>query len=56
MPFFSIYSLALDQDLEQSAGMQQAAVTLHNQTFIQVHEDSLMLVYPFYDLPQFCTI
>ncbi|XP_072516006.1 rho GTPase-activating protein 45 isoform X2 [Salminus brasiliensis] len=35
MPFFAIYSLALEQDLEQSAGVQQAAVTLHNQTFIQ---------------------
>uniref|UniRef100_A0A671SP64 Minor histocompatibility protein HA-1-like n=1 Tax=Sinocyclocheilus anshuiensis TaxID=1608454 RepID=A0A671SP64_9TELE len=34
MPFFSIYSLALEQDLEQSAGMQQAASTLQNQTFI----------------------
>uniref|UniRef100_A0A673JNR7 Rho GTPase activating protein 45 n=1 Tax=Sinocyclocheilus rhinocerous TaxID=307959 RepID=A0A673JNR7_9TELE len=36
MPFFSIYSLALEQDLEQSAGMQQAASTLQNQTFIMV--------------------
>ncbi|XP_062868734.1 rho GTPase-activating protein 45 isoform X2 [Trichomycterus rosablanca] len=35
MPFFSIYSLALEQDLDQSAGIQQAAATLHNQTFIQ---------------------
>ncbi|XP_036443110.1 rho GTPase-activating protein 45 isoform X2 [Colossoma macropomum] len=35
MPFFSIYSLALEQDLEQSAGVHQAATTLHNQTFIQ---------------------
>ncbi|XP_077082514.1 rho GTPase-activating protein 45 isoform X2 [Siphateles boraxobius] len=34
MPFFSIYSLALEQDLEQSAGMHQAASTLQNQTFI----------------------
>ncbi|XP_059425423.1 rho GTPase-activating protein 45-like isoform X3 [Carassius carassius] len=34
MPFFSIYSLALEQDLEQSNGMHQAASTLHNQTFI----------------------
>uniref|UniRef100_A0A8C7PI02 Rho GTPase activating protein 45b n=1 Tax=Oncorhynchus mykiss TaxID=8022 RepID=A0A8C7PI02_ONCMY len=35
MPFYSIYSLALEQDLEQSSGMQQAATTLHNQTFLQ---------------------
>lgn len=35
MPFYSIYSLALEQDLEQSAGIQQATATLHNQTFIQ---------------------
>nr|XP_015827116.2 rho GTPase-activating protein 45 isoform X2 [Nothobranchius furzeri] len=35
MPFFSIYSLALEQDLEQSVGLQQANTTLHNQTFIQ---------------------
>uniref|UniRef100_A0A3B4CSS4 Rho GTPase activating protein 45b n=1 Tax=Pygocentrus nattereri TaxID=42514 RepID=A0A3B4CSS4_PYGNA len=35
MPFFAIYSLALEQDLEQSAGVHQAANTLHNQTFIQ---------------------
>uniref|UniRef100_A0A672T1D9 Rho GTPase activating protein 45 n=1 Tax=Sinocyclocheilus grahami TaxID=75366 RepID=A0A672T1D9_SINGR len=34
MPFFSIYSLALEQDLEQSSGMHQAASTLQNQTFI----------------------
>ncbi|XP_056615752.1 rho GTPase-activating protein 45 isoform X2 [Triplophysa dalaica] len=34
MPFFSIYSLALEQDQEQSAGMHQAAATLQNQTFI----------------------
>ncbi|XP_073700065.1 rho GTPase-activating protein 45 isoform X2 [Garra rufa] len=34
MPFFSIYSLALEQDLEQGAGMHQAASTLQNQTFI----------------------
>nr|XP_055073150.1 rho GTPase-activating protein 45 isoform X2 [Misgurnus anguillicaudatus] len=34
MPFFSIYSLALEQDLEQGAGMHQAAATLQNQTFI----------------------
>ncbi|KAM3875692.1 rho GTPase-activating protein 45 [Diretmus argenteus] len=35
MPFFSIYSLALEQDQEQSVGLQQASTTLHNQTFIQ---------------------
>ncbi|KAF7664925.1 hypothetical protein LDENG_00162280 [Lucifuga dentata] len=35
MPLFSIYSLALEQDQEQSVGLQQANVTLHNQTFIQ---------------------
>ncbi|XP_060797346.1 rho GTPase-activating protein 45 isoform X2 [Neoarius graeffei] len=35
MPFFSIYSLALEQDLEQGSGIQQAANTLHCQTFIQ---------------------
>ncbi|KAJ8387742.1 hypothetical protein AAFF_G00150430 [Aldrovandia affinis] len=35
MPFFSIYSLSLDQDLEQSLGVQQAASTLHSQTFLQ---------------------
>ncbi|MCJ8737717.1 hypothetical protein PDJAM_G00027260 [Pangasius djambal] len=35
MPFFSIYSLALEQDLEQSSTIQQAANTLHCQTFIQ---------------------
>uniref|UniRef100_A0A8C2ILU6 Rho GTPase activating protein 45 n=1 Tax=Cyprinus carpio TaxID=7962 RepID=A0A8C2ILU6_CYPCA len=34
MPFFSIYSLALEQDLEQGTGMHQAASTLQNQTFI----------------------
>lgn len=37
MPLFSIYSLALEQDQEQSMGLQQAYTTLHNQTFIQVH-------------------
>lgn len=36
MPLFSIYSLALEQDQEQSVGLQQANTTLHNQTFIQV--------------------
>ncbi|XP_028300771.1 rho GTPase-activating protein 45 isoform X2 [Gouania willdenowi] len=35
MPLFSIYSLALEQDQEQSLGLQQANSTLHNQTFIQ---------------------
>ncbi|XP_035997273.1 rho GTPase-activating protein 45 [Fundulus heteroclitus] len=35
MPLFSIYSLALEQDQEQSIGSQQATTTLHNQTFIQ---------------------
>uniref|UniRef100_A0A667Z5G2 Rho GTPase activating protein 45 n=1 Tax=Myripristis murdjan TaxID=586833 RepID=A0A667Z5G2_9TELE len=35
MPLFSIYSLALEQDQEQSFGLQQANSTLHNQTFIQ---------------------
>ncbi|XP_056132543.1 rho GTPase-activating protein 45 isoform X1 [Lampris incognitus] len=35
MPLFSIYSLALEQDHEQSVGVQQANATLHNQTFIQ---------------------
>ncbi|KAI1891738.1 hypothetical protein AGOR_G00146860 [Albula goreensis] len=35
MPFFSIYSLALEQDREQSVGVQQAAGTLHSQTFLQ---------------------
>ena len=37
MPLYSIYSLALEQDQEQSIGLQQAATTLHTQTFIQVH-------------------
>lgn len=35
MPLFSIYSLALEQDQEQSVGLHQASTTLHNQTFIQ---------------------
>ncbi|XP_068558495.1 rho GTPase-activating protein 45 isoform X1 [Cebidichthys violaceus] len=35
MPLFSIYSVALDQDQEQSVGLQQANTTLHTQTFIQ---------------------
>lgn len=37
MPLFSIYSLALEQDQEQSVGLQMASTTLHNQTFIQVN-------------------
>ena len=37
MPLFSIYSLALEQDQEQSVGLQQANATLYNQTFIQVN-------------------
>lgn len=36
MPLFSIYSLALEQDQEQSVGLQLATTTLHTQTFIQV--------------------
>lgn len=35
MPFYSIYSLALEQDAEQSSGVQQATSTLHSQTFLQ---------------------
>ncbi|XP_069006212.1 rho GTPase-activating protein 45 isoform X2 [Embiotoca jacksoni] len=35
MPLFSIYSLALEQDQEQSVGLQQANTTLHTKTFIQ---------------------
>ncbi|XP_074523608.1 rho GTPase-activating protein 45 isoform X2 [Halichoeres trimaculatus] len=35
MPLFSIYSLALEQDQEQSVGLQQANNTLHTQTFVQ---------------------
>uniref|UniRef100_A0A671U8M6 Rho GTPase activating protein 45 n=1 Tax=Sparus aurata TaxID=8175 RepID=A0A671U8M6_SPAAU len=35
MPLYSIYSLALEQDQEQSIGLQQATTTLHTQTFIQ---------------------
>ncbi|XP_034530127.1 rho GTPase-activating protein 45 isoform X2 [Notolabrus celidotus] len=34
MPLFSIYSLALEQDQEQSVGLQQANNTLNTQTFI----------------------
>ncbi|XP_016146554.1 minor histocompatibility protein HA-1-like [Sinocyclocheilus grahami] len=44
MPFFSIYSLALEQDLEQSAGMQQAASTLQNQTFIMISKVVMQMV------------
>ncbi|XP_016403177.1 minor histocompatibility protein HA-1-like [Sinocyclocheilus rhinocerous] len=47
MPFFSIYSLALEQDLEQSSGMHQAASTLQNQTFIMVQHQHVHLL-PFY--------
>lgn len=36
MPLFSIYSLALEQDQDQSLGLQQANATLHTHTFIQV--------------------
>ncbi|MGH0155398.1 UNVERIFIED_CONTAM: hypothetical protein FKN15_059162 [Acipenser sinensis] len=35
MPFLSIYSLALEQDMEQSHGVIQTASTLQNQTFLQ---------------------
>ncbi|XP_053369067.1 rho GTPase-activating protein 45 isoform X1 [Clarias gariepinus] len=35
MPFYSIYSLALEQDLEQSTAIQISANTLQCQTFIQ---------------------
>ncbi|XP_046884523.1 rho GTPase-activating protein 45 isoform X2 [Hypomesus transpacificus] len=35
MPLYSIYSPALDQDMEQSTGLQQAANLLHNKTFMQ---------------------
>ncbi|XP_069864496.1 rho GTPase-activating protein 45 isoform X2 [Dipodomys merriami] len=35
MPLLSIYSLALEQDLEFGHGMVQAANTLQNQTFMQ---------------------
>ncbi|KAJ8270091.1 hypothetical protein GJAV_G00110230 [Gymnothorax javanicus] len=35
MPFFSIYSLALEQDCEQGLGVQQTSGTLHSQTFLQ---------------------
>uniref|UniRef100_A0A3Q2YGW7 Rho GTPase activating protein 45 n=1 Tax=Hippocampus comes TaxID=109280 RepID=A0A3Q2YGW7_HIPCM len=42
MPLFSIYSLALEQDQEQSVGLQQASATLHNQTFIQSMRSSEM--------------
>lgn len=36
MPLQSIYSLALDQDLEFGQGLMQAVATLQNQTFVQV--------------------
>ncbi|XP_062306194.1 rho GTPase-activating protein 45 isoform X2 [Osmerus eperlanus] len=35
MPLFSIYSPALEQDQEQSNGLQQAANLLHTKTFMQ---------------------
>ncbi|KAG2464307.1 HMHA1 protein, partial [Polypterus senegalus] len=35
MPFLSIYEQALEQDMEQSCGLIQAATTLQSQTFIQ---------------------
>ncbi|XP_007489438.1 rho GTPase-activating protein 45 isoform X2 [Monodelphis domestica] len=35
MPFLSIYSLALEQDMEFSHGMLQVVATLQNQTFMQ---------------------
>ncbi|XP_041913326.1 rho GTPase-activating protein 45 isoform X3 [Alosa sapidissima] len=35
MPLYSVYSMALEQDLEHSAGVQQTSVTLQNNTFIQ---------------------
>lgn len=36
MPLLSIYSLALEQDLEFGYGMVQAVGTLQTQTFMQV--------------------
>ena len=36
MPLLSIYSLALEQELEFGHNMVQAVGTLQNQTFIQV--------------------
>lgn len=36
MPLLSIYSLALEQDLEFGHGMVQAVGTLQTQTFMQV--------------------
>ncbi|XP_014344039.1 rho GTPase-activating protein 45 [Latimeria chalumnae] len=35
MPFFSIYGLALEQDVEYGHGVVQMASTLQNQTFLQ---------------------
>nr|XP_034975221.1 rho GTPase-activating protein 45 isoform X5 [Zootoca vivipara] len=35
MPFFSIYSLALEQDAEYGINSQQAAITLRSETFLQ---------------------
>lgn len=36
MPLLSIYSLALEQDLEFGHGLVQAVITLQTQTFMQV--------------------
>lgn len=38
MPFLSIYSLALEQDMDYGAAVLQTAVTLQNHTFLQVRE------------------
>lgn len=46
MPLFSIYSLALEQDQEQSVGLQLANATLHNQTFIQVDVLAILFSVP----------
>lgn len=46
MPLFSIYSLALEQDQEQSVGLQLANATLHNQTFIQVNVAAVLFSVP----------
>ncbi|XP_048844855.1 rho GTPase-activating protein 45-like isoform X2 [Brienomyrus brachyistius] len=35
MPFFSIYSVALEQDQEQSSSMLHSSVSQHSQTFLQ---------------------
>lgn len=36
MPFLSIYSLALEQDMEYGISTVQASATLQNHTFLQV--------------------